>query len=290
MAASAKMPWNDRAGRFSALKAVVFAGLSVPAVLLAWSWVAGALGPRPVTEAIHETGDWAIRLLFISLAVTPLRRIADWPKLIVVRRMIGVAALFYGLAHLGLYVIDQNLDLARVVSEIALRIYLTIGFVALTGLVILGATSTDAAIKKLGRNWNRLHKVVYAIGILAALHFFMQTKADVYEATLMSGLFVLLMTYRLAHWRGLSLASPTVLISAAVLSALATAALEYAWYGFATGIPPLRVLAANLQFAFSVRPAWWVLAIGAAIAVVPILRPMIGGSASRRRPARAPAE
>ena len=152
------MPWTDRAGKFSPLKAMVFAGLFVPAIMIAARWATGQLGPRPVTEAIHQTGDWAIRLLFISLAVTPLRRIADWPKLIVVRRMIGLAALSYALAHFCLYVIDQNFNLARVASEIALRIYLTIGFAALIGLSILGATSTDAAIRKLGRNWNRLHK------------------------------------------------------------------------------------------------------------------------------------
>jgi methionine sulfoxide reductase heme-binding subunit len=283
------MPWNDRAGKFSPLKALVFTGLFIPAIMISGSWATGQLGPRPVTEAIHETGDWAIRFLFISLAVTPLRRIADWPKLIIVRRMIGLAALSYALAHFCLYMTDQNFNLVRVASEIALRIYLTIGFATLIGLSVLGATSTDAAIRKLGRNWNRLHKVVYALGILAALHFFMQTKADVYEATLMSGLFVLLMIYRLAHWRDFRLSSPAVLVGAAILAALVTVGLEYAWYGLATGIPPSRVLAANLQFAFSVRPAWWVLAIGAAVAAIPPLRALFRGTDSRsgRRVARA---
>ncbi len=285
------MPWTDRAGKFSLLKALVFAGLVIPAIMIALRWETGQLGPRPVTEAIHQAGDWAIRLLFISLAVTPLRRIADWPKLIVVRRMIGVGALFYALAHFCLYVIDQNFSIARIASEIALRIYLTIGFAALIGLSILGATSTDAAIRKLGRNWNRLHKLVYAIGILATLHFFMQTKADVYEATLMSGFFVLLMAYRLAHWRDFRLASPPVLIGAAIVAALATVGLEYAWYGLATGIPPSRVLAANLQFAFSVRPAWWVLAVGVAVAAIPPARALFRRMDTRsgRRVARAPA-
>jgi sulfoxide reductase heme-binding subunit YedZ len=285
------MPWTDRAGKFSLLKAMVFAGLFIPAIMIALRWQTGQLGPRPVTEAIHQAGDWAIRLLFISLAVTPLRRIADWPKLIVVRRMIGVGALFYALAHFCLYVIDQNFSIARVASEIALRFYLTIGFAALLGLSILGATSTDAAIRKLGRNWNRLHKLVYAIAILAAVHFFMQTKADVYEATLMSGFFVLLMVYRLAHWRGFRLASPAVLTGASIVAALVTAGLEYAWYGLATGIPPSRVLAANLQFAFSVRPAWWVLAVGVAVAAIPPARALFRRMDTRsgRRVARAPA-
>jgi sulfoxide reductase heme-binding subunit YedZ len=275
------LPWNDRSGRISPLKAIVLACLILPGILIAWRFAFGALGPRPITEAIHQTGDWAVRFLVLSLAVTPLRRIADWPKLIIVRRMIGVSALFYALVHFTLYIADQNLDVAKVASEIALRIYLTIGFAALLGLSILGATSTDAAIRRLGGNWNRLHKITYGIGILAMLHFFMQTKADVYQATLISGLFVLLMIYRLAHWRGLSLKSPLVLALAAISAALATVALEYAWYALATGVPPARVLAANLQFSFSIRPAWWVVVVGVAASTIPLLRPLIGDQRGR---------
>lgn len=294
-------PWTDRAGRFSYLKAAVLAGLCLPALMLAWSAMQGTLvpagspgllGARPITAAIHETGDWAIRFLLLSLAVTPLRRIANWPKLIMVRRMIGLAALFYALGHLFLYTWDLKFDLVRAALEIVQRFYLTIGFVALLGLVALGSTSTDAAIRHLGRNWGRLHRIVYAIALLGAFHFFMQSKADVYEPTLMAGLFALLMLYRVAHWRGLDLSSPLVLAGSAVVAALATAAIEYAWYGLATGIPPGRVLAANLQFAFSIRPAWWILAVGLAAALVAWVRPYFGGreaSPRGRRTARATA-
>jgi sulfoxide reductase heme-binding subunit YedZ len=259
----------------------------IPGLWIAWSWSHGQLGPRPVTEAIHETGTWAIRFLMISLAITPLRRIVDWPKLIIVRRMIGLAALFYALAHLSLYIVDQNFDLQRVATEIARRVYLTIGFTALLGLCVLGATSTDAAIRRLGRNWNRLHHIVYAIGVLAGLHFFMQTKADVFEATLTGGLFLLLMTYRILHWRRFSLSSPFVLLGGAIAAAVLTAAIEFAWYGLATGVPPVRVLAANLHFSYMIRPAWWVLLVGAAVALIPIVRPYVGTSRSPKRVPRA---
>ncbi len=291
-------PWTDRAGRFSLLKTTVLAGLCLPALLLALAAAQGPLvpagspsllGARPITEAIHETGDWAIRFLFISLAITPLRRIANWPKLIMVRRMVGLAALFYALAHLFLYTWDMKFDVVRVALEIVQRFYLTIGFVALLGLVALGSTSTDAAIRRLGRNWGRLHRIVYVIGVLAAFHFFIQSKADVYEPTLMAGLFFLLMLYRLAHWQGFELKSPWVLIGLACLAGLATAATEYAWYGLATGIPPGRVLAANLQFAFSIRPSWWVLATGLAVALIAYARPYFGkpdAASGRRRTAR----
>ena len=282
------------------MKTTVLVGACLPALWLLWAAANGALAPatplgplgaRPITEAIHQTGDWAIRFLMMSLAVTPLRRIANWPKLIMVRRMLGVTALFYALAHLTLYTIDLKLDLLRVVSEIALRFYLTIGFVALLGLIALGSTSTDAAIKRLGRNWSRLHKIVYVIGLLAAFHFFIQSKADVYEPTLMAGFFLLMMFYRLAHWRGFSLASPLVLVTIAILAALGTAAIEYAWYAIATGVPPGRVLAANLQFSFSIRPAWWVFATGLGVTFLALLRPWFGRQepARGRQPARAAA-
>ena len=293
-------PWTDRAGKLSPLKAAVFAGTLVPAALLAYYATAGfpqgaststLLGPRPYSAAIHLTGDWAIRFLLISLAITPLRRIGQWPKLIMVRRMLGIAALSYALGHLVLYFFDMNWDVLRVASEIALRIYLTIGFVTLLGLAALGATSTDAAIKRLGSNWNRLHKIVYGIGILAALHYFMQSKADVYQPTLMAGFFVLLMLYRLAHWRGLSLNSPLVLLGIAVVAALTTVVVEAAWYGLATGVPVNRVLAANLQFSYTIRPAWWVLAAGLGVAVLGYVRSLGKAPAARgRRMAKAAAQ
>ncbi|HEY6631934.1 MAG TPA: hypothetical protein VIZ90_10815 [Rhizobiaceae bacterium] len=98
----------------------------------------------------------------------------------------------------------------------------------------------------------------------------------------MAGLFLLLMLYRLAHWRGFSLTSPLVLVAIAVLAAIGTAAIEYAWYGIATGVPPGRVLAANLHFSFSIRPAWWVLAAGLGATLLALVRPRF----SRAEPAR----
>lgn len=271
------LPWLDRSGKFSSLKSVVLILLFVPGLILAWRLGTNGLGPRPVTEAIHETGDWAIRWLLVSLAITPLRRIANWNRLILMRRMVGIAALAYALPHFLLYVVDLDFALGRVASEIALRFYLTIGFVALLGLAVLGATSTDAMIRRLGRNWNRLHRAVYLLAVLGIVHFFIQSKADVYEPTLMAGALLLVFLYRLAHWRGLDLSSPVVLVSSAVVAALLTAGVEYCWYALATGVPPERVLLANLQFSFSIRPAWWVLAGGLAVAVLAVLRGAIGG-------------
>jgi len=147
------IPWRDRHGRFLPLKATMLAAAFIPGAVLAWWWANGMLGGRPVTEVIHGTGDWAIRTLLISLAITPAARVLDWPRLLLVRRIVGLTALAYAVAHLTLYVVDQKYRLGVVVSEIALRFYLTIGFVVLLGLGLLGATSTDSWVQRLGRRW-----------------------------------------------------------------------------------------------------------------------------------------
>ncbi len=172
-------PWLDRAGRLSWLKLAVFLACLAPACQLLIAYRLDMLGAKPITALIHGTGEWTVRFLLATLALTPLRRIADWPKLVLIRRMLGVTTMAYALAHLVLYVIDQNYDLAKVVSEIALRIYLTIGFVALVGLIALGATSTDGAIRAMGPNWHRLHKLAYTIAVLGLVHYFLQAKIDV---------------------------------------------------------------------------------------------------------------
>ena len=184
-------PWLDRGGRFSPLKSIVFALLFAPGLWLAWRLAAGQLGPRPINEIILHTGLWTIRLLLISLAVTPLRQLLRWPQLVTVRRMIGVAAFAYGAAHLTAFATDKAFDLGVIATEIVTRFYLTIGALALAGLAALAATSTDRMVRRLGgRNWRRLHRLVYAIGILGAVHFFLQSKLDVAEPIVMAGLVI----------------------------------------------------------------------------------------------------
>ena len=117
--------------------------------------------------------------------------------------MVGVAAFAYITGHLFLYFVDQHFALAHVASEIALRFYLTIGFVAWLGLAALAATSTDAMIKRLGGpRWSRLHKIVYAVAAIGLLHFYIQSKADVSEAVMMSGFYFVLMLFRVLLKRG----------------------------------------------------------------------------------------
>ncbi len=263
------LPWLDRQGRFSGLRAAAFALTLLPAALIIYAAWMGQLGSKPWTEAIHRTGIWAVRLLVLSLAISPLRRLLDWGKLIGVRRMLGLSVMAYALGHLGLHCIDMAFDWGLIVSEIVKRFYLTIGFVALLGLCALGATSTDGMIRRLGKNWQRLHNLVYPIAGLALLHFALQSKIDVTEPVLMSGLFILLLFYRgLYRWK-LPVSLPA-LAGLALLAGLATALLETGWYALTSGVSPWLVFQANADILTywdyaSIRPAHWVALAGLAV-------------------------
>jgi methionine sulfoxide reductase heme-binding subunit len=277
-----RVPWRDRHGRFLWLKAAVLATTPIPGLLYAFWWIDGALGARPLTEAIHGTGLWAIRWLLITLALTPFARLVQFPRILTVRRIAGLTAMSYALAHLSLYIVSDNFNLLTVVSEIALRFYLTIGFVALLGLITLGVTSTDGAMKRMGRRWKQLHRLAYPIGALGLLHYYIQTKANVNEPVVVSGLFVWLMVWRVlpVRWR----MSAPALFALVPVSGVLTAGLEFAWYGVATRIDPFRILDANWNPRFFPRPAHWVIAVTLAVAVAIVARRRTSRSAERARP------
>ena len=232
----------------------VFLGILLPGIWIALAWAfgqsanvpaqgvfgtaAGSTAALPVTGALQQIGLWAVRFLLITLAVTPLRRIGGWPRLITLRRMVGVAAFAYAATHFSLYIVQQNYRLLFVATEIVQRIYLTIGFVTLLGLLILALTSTDSAMRRLGgRKWQRLHYLIYPLAMLGLAHFFMQSKISVSEPALMSGLFVWLMLYRIAYrWNGARALSLWHLAGLALSAATITLLGEAAWYQFATGI------------------------------------------------------
>ncbi|HTI81995.1 MAG TPA: protein-methionine-sulfoxide reductase heme-binding subunit MsrQ [Acetobacteraceae bacterium] len=264
------VPWRDRRGKFLPLKAAVLAASFVPGAVLTYWWAAGLLSSRPVTDVIHGTGDWAIRTILITLAITPAARVLNWPRLLLVRRMVGLTALAYALAHLTLYALDQNFRLGFVVSEIVHRFYLTIGFVALVGLGVLGATSTNGWIARLGRWWKRIHWAIYAIGAIALVHYFIQSKANVSEPVFFAGLFVWLML-----WRAVPMAwqrNVVVHLGLTVVAAVATAWIEFAWYAIATGINPWRVLAASETLRFGLRPAHYVALMGLGVTALAAVR------------------
>lgn len=259
--------WRDPQGRFSPLKATTLALLFLPGLVLATQLALHTLGARPITEAIHTAGLWTIRLLFITLAISPMAAMLEWPRLLLVRRMVGVACALYGGAHLTLYITDESWNLPTVVSEIALRFYLTIGFVALCGLAALAITSTDAWMRRLRRNWARLHKLIYPIACLALWHFALQLKHDVYEAVLMAGFAVWLLGWRLVPrpWRPRAVTA----FGLAIISGPIAALLEGGWYWLRNGTDPLMLIDANFDVSFGLRPAVWseIVVLGVALLV-----------------------
>jgi methionine sulfoxide reductase heme-binding subunit len=270
-----RAPWRERNGSFSWFRTAILLAVCMPGVVTAVQYYAGFFPVRPITEIIHATGLWTIRLLMISLAVTPFRQSFRWARLVTVRRMIGVAAFSYAVLHIGFYTADNMFNLYKVVGEIALRIYLTIGFAALLILGTLALTSTDGMVKRLGgKAWQRLHRWIYVAGLLACVHYFMQSKLNVSEPLVVAGLFLWMMAYRLVLWLGSSerAGALSTLAGLGIFASLATALGEAAYYHFRTNAPFLRVLEANINFHASIRPAWVVLGITMAIVIAAALR------------------
>jgi sulfoxide reductase heme-binding subunit YedZ len=289
VAAMAKLQiWRDRRGQISPLRIAALALLLLPLALAAWNAEAIAAGARPVNDLIHRAGFWALMLLIITLAVTPLRRITRFGQLVDIRRMLGVGVFCYAALHISLYVVDQMFDLGKVASEIVHRVYLVIGFTALTGLAVLAATSTDGMVRRLGGSrWQRLHQIVYVIAFLALIHYFQQTKADVSAPTLVAGLLAWLMCYRIAVRRirgelsSAGIAVLSVVVAALTLLAqsigvalvfqvsplvvLQTAFTFYFDFDLESIPDALESLVANLQM---LNPAWLVLAAGLIVAAL----------------------
>ncbi len=261
---------KDRRGRFSPLRAVTLAILCAPMLQVMVLAAIGGLGGRPVMEATHKTGDWAVYFLLLSLGVTPLRAVLDWQRIVPLRRMIGVASACYAGVHFLIYCLDQHWHMLTVASEIALRFYLTVGFVTLLGLLALATTSTDRMIARLGRRWKKLHKLAYPLTVLALFHYFLQSKADVSAAVFVAGLFAWEMLWRVTPHAARLNWWPVPLLAFA--AAVTTAAVEFAWYGLATRIDPMRVLSANLDLSYGPRPAVAILLAGLTLALIAGIR------------------
>ena len=183
------------------LKALLFLLCLVPLAKLALETfgVAGmSLGANPVEELIHRFGIWGLNFLLITLAVTPLRRLTGKGWLLRFRRMLGLFAFFYILMHFLTYAgLDQHFDLPLIFEDIAERPFITVGFTAFLLLISLAATSTNAMMKRLGRRWQKLHRLVYLIAILGVVHFYWQVKLDTLEALIYAAILVVLLGYRL---------------------------------------------------------------------------------------------
>lgn len=179
------------------LKPSVFVLLSLPFCWLVYALFTGGLGANPVEALTGYTGEWALQILLLSLAMTPLRILLKKPWPIRLRRMVGLFAFFYGLMHLLTYlIIDQQLDGAAIIADIIERPYITAGSVAFLILLSLAATSTNRIMKRMGKRWLSLHKLVYVATGAALLHFVWLTRGDQIEPLVYLAVFVVLMLFR----------------------------------------------------------------------------------------------
>jgi sulfoxide reductase heme-binding subunit YedZ len=263
-------PWRNPAGRVSAFKIVVLLLVLLPGLWFAWSWHVGDLGGRPVNNAVRGIGDWVIRFLLITLALSPMRVVLDWGRLVQLRRLLGVTTAIYALIHITLYNYEESWRVLFVISEIIHRFYLTIGFFALTGLVVLAVTSTNRWQSRLGRRWKTLHRLVFPICALALFHYMLQSKASVDGPMLAVGVFAWLGFWRLAPRR--LQARLWLLPALTVLATATTALVEFAWYALATGVNAERVFMANFDISFGPRPAVQVLLLGLLVWLVAAIR------------------
>jgi sulfoxide reductase heme-binding subunit YedZ len=164
-----------------AVKPAVFVIALVPLGLLAYGAATRSLGANPIEAITHGTGDWTLRFLLLTLALTPLRALTGWNVLARFRRMLGLFAFFYGCLHLLTYLwLDKFFSWTDIVHDIPRRPFITAGFTAFVVLVPLAATSTAGMIRRLGgRNWKRLHRLIYLSAIAAVVHYWWLVKADV---------------------------------------------------------------------------------------------------------------
>jgi sulfoxide reductase heme-binding subunit YedZ len=184
------------------VKPLLFAACLVPFVLLVHAALTDGLGANPIETVTHSTGEWTLRLLLVSLAMTPLRRLLGhaWP--IRLRRMLGLFAFFYACLHFLAWAwLDQQWLPQAILADIAERPYITVGFIAWLLLIPLALTSTRGSMRRLGRRWKRLHRSVYLVGILGVVHYLWLVKADLLEPIVYAVLLGLLLLSRVTPER-----------------------------------------------------------------------------------------
>jgi methionine sulfoxide reductase heme-binding subunit len=182
------------------LKRIIFAAALIPAAMLIADAFTGGLTANPIDFITDTTGDWAIRFLIITLCVTPIRRITGWNPIIQLRRMLGLFAFFYATLHfLTWSVLDWFFDFRQMGADILMRPFITLGMATFLMLLALAVTSTTASIRRLGRRWTQLHRLIYVAVVTALFHFWLARKTVVPQWELLAVAAVLLLGFR-AWW------------------------------------------------------------------------------------------
>jgi len=171
----------------------------VPAIVLVAQLLLNQLGAEPIESLEHASGEWALRLLAASLAVTPLMRLTGWGWLVAQRRFLGLAAFFWAMGHLSVYIVlDQFFDWPEIVKDVLKHLYITVGMLAFVLMIPLALTSTKSSIRRLGgQRWNQLHRLVYVTAVAGCVHYLWAVKKDIAEPLLYAAVFVVLFASRL---------------------------------------------------------------------------------------------
>jgi len=185
-------------------KPVVFLACLIPLALLGWKAYSGGLGANPIEVITHATGDWTLRFLLITLAVTPVRKLTGQLWLIRYRRMFGLFAFFYATLHFLTYIwLDKFFDLHEMLHDVAKRRFITVGFTGFVLLIPLAITSTKGWIRRLGgQRWQALHRLIYLSAIAGVIHYWWLVKADIRTPLKYGAILAVLLGYRIAVWAG----------------------------------------------------------------------------------------
>ena len=186
-----------RRRRVRALRATIWIAGLAPFVWLLVRGFTGNLGSNPIEEITLRTGDWSLRMLLAALAVTPLRRVTGWNDVIKVRRLVGLFAIFYVCLHFLTYIVlDQFFGWEYIIEDVLERPYITAGFTAFVLLIPLAVTSTKGWIRRLGRRWRKLHRLVFVTGMLGVVHYLWITRADDRAPLVYGAVLLILLAFR----------------------------------------------------------------------------------------------
>lgn len=182
-------------------KPAIFLAALAPFLYLLFRTFTGRLTANPIEDITLTTGIWALRFLVVTLAITPLRRVTGWNRVIQYRRMLGLFAFFYATLHVATFVVlDHYFDFERIFADVVKRPYITMGSIAFLSMLPLALTSTKGWIRRLGRKWQRLHRLIYVSGIAAAVHYLWKVKvmigSPVYYAAIVGALLVFRLVWR----------------------------------------------------------------------------------------------
>ncbi len=182
-------------------KRIIFVLALLPIAWLVRGFFLNELGANPIEYLLHELGAWTLRFLVLTLSITPLRKITGKAYFLQFRRMFGLYTFFYACCHFLVYlVLDQFFDWSNIIADVTKRPYITVGFTALVLLTPLAITSTNKMMRRLGKRWKKLHRIVYLIAILGVVHYYWLVKADIQRPLIYGAIFTLLFAIRIYYY------------------------------------------------------------------------------------------